>query len=190
MPTLSETTSSFEMSEKTRIGAGDYLGKKILQWFLENKSKTRNTTLSEIVKLILIPGVEEKQIENKLYKLSRKGVIISDKRWNRARKNFFINFSHPETPQEIIDQATPEQLDKAQKALGIVAERFLRPKVALKEPSLRNVEKPVEEESPKGEVLLSTHIHEPTIQPTEINIPSESLKNGLSLTLTININLK
>ena len=174
MPTLTEATSKFEISPELTRQEGRYV--KVLRWLQNNKAQTRNTTFKQISEQALIPGLSTADILHSLQYLCRHQMITDNRTSNKGRKTIFINYLHKNLPQEIIEHAEEKDIDAVRKQLGIQeAMKYKAPELAKSTETKQ--EKPVEKEPVE-------------VKTPEITIDKDTIKNGLSISFTINLNIK
>lgn len=175
MPTLSEATSKFTVSEELTTRPSDT--EKMLRWIQSNPRACKNTTFKRIAEQSLIVGMDTKQKQNCLARLVRTQMISYTSRGhgNKSNKNIFINYMHRNIPKAVLDNAPEPDVEEAKKIIT---------NANIRQEAKKLLEKEQAEQAEADEKILQAS----KIPETSVTVPltPENLSNGFSLTLNIN----
>ena len=183
MPTMSEATSRFSVSEDLLRHTSPQ--EKLLKWIQDHPGDCRRTSIVALSNRILIPnsGLTPKQIKSCLYGMTNSQMLLQKihGKGNTAPRTVYINYMHKNLPKSILDSAPEEQLEDARRIVeGAAIKREAR-RLLLEEQE--QAEKVIQASQPvETKPVEST----PTV---EIPLKKEDLSNGFSLTLNINFNI-
>lgn len=186
---ISPRTTSYRPNDRTRM----------LLWLQDNLSIMDGTTIPQMVRESIIPGMTDKEKNNALLALKRMGLIEFICRGNQYRspKDYFINYTNPKFPRLIKKGASQESIERSKrlkeeldtkgqpvnfrgKPVEIVPEKTIETT-----PTIEPVA-PIEEQEPIIEEPKKTTIGPQVEVPLNLN---DLAKGGFSLTLNINFTI-